>query len=279
METLKEAFLRKFNKNRKILEYFEEANGCECTWENITKVRLQIYVDYLRTKLSPNGVKAYCSRLKTVLNLYSDEHPMPQGFEKVLNIRKDASENVYLTIEEVQRLIEYKPRSDAEWIIRNLFVIGCLTGARHSDYERFDSHNFNGENLAYVSIKTHQKTEIPLSESLKRIISESEAKGYTNIVFTGVYFNRIIKNICRRCHIDEVLTLYNRGETKTQEKWKYVTSHTARRTFATNLYLNGVDIYTISRLCGHSSVEVTKTYICCGPKVDNKVMKYFNNFK
>ena len=78
--------------------------------------------------------------------------------------------------------------------------------------------------------------------------------------------------------MDEILTLYNFGETKTQEKWKYVTSHTARRTFATNLYLNGVDLYTISQLCGHSSVEVTKTYICCNPNIDDKVMQYFNLF-
>ena len=180
METLKDAFFRKYKGNSKILAYFEEANDCECTWENITRVRLQRYVDYLRTKLSPNGVKTYCSRLKTVLNLYSDEHPMPQGFEKVLNIRKDASENVYLTVEEVKRVMEYQPRSDAEWIIRNLFVIGCLTGARHSDYERFDSHNFNGDNLSYVSIKTHHKTEVPLSESLKKIVAESEERGFTN---------------------------------------------------------------------------------------------------
>ncbi len=35
---------------------------------------------------------------------------------------------------------------------------------------------------------------------------------------------------------------------------------------------------TISQLCGHSSVEVTKTYICCNPNIDDKVMQYFNLF-
>lgn len=276
--TLQEAFLRKYPKNNKTVKYFEEANGCPLAWENITKARLQIYVDYLKTKIAPNSVKAYCSRLKTVLNLYSDEHDVPDGVDKILSIRKDASEHVFLTVEEISRLIKYKPRSRAEWIIKNQFLMGCLTGARHSDYVRFDKHNFNGKNLSYVSIKTHHKTEIPLSQMLRRVIAENDDLGFNGVEFTGVYFNRIIKKICHRIGMDEILTLYNFGKTKTQEKWKYVTSHTARRTFATNLYLNGVDLYTISQLCGHSSVEVTKTYICCNPNIDDKVMQYFNLF-
>lgn len=279
MTTLKEAFYKKFPKNHKILEYFEIANECECSWDNLTKVRLQNYADYLKDELSPNTAKSYCSKLKTILNLYIDEVNLPKGFEKVLNIRKDASEQTYLTPEEITKVMEYEPRKTSEWIVRNQFVIGCLTGARHSDYIRFSRRNFKGKSLSYVSIKTHHKTEVPLSVALKRLIQENEDQGFDGIEFTGVYFNRLIKEICEAVGLTEEITLYNYGKTQTKPKWKFVASHTARRSFATNLYMNGVDIYTISRLCGHSSVEVTKTYICCSPKIDDKVMDYFNLFQ
>lgn len=279
METLKDAFYEKFPRNHKILEYYETANKCECTWENLTKVRLQRYADFLKANLSLNTAKSYCSKLKTLLNIYSDEHEMPKGFEKVLNIRKDESEQTFLTTDEINRLIEYEPAGRSEWLVRNLFVIGCLTGARHSDYIRFTRHNFKGNNLVYVSIKTHHKTEVPLSDTLRRLITENEQQCFCDVSFSDVYFNRLIKQICRKAGINDVLTMYNFGKTTTKEKWKFVSSHTARRSFATNLYLHGVDLYTISQLCGHSSVEITKTYICCAPKIDDKVMSYLCEFK
>jgi len=42
---------------------------------------------------------------------------------------------------------------------------------------------------------------------------------------------------------------------------KYRGLHAFRRTFGITLYRKGVDIYSISRLLGHSSVEVTKRYL------------------
>lgn len=105
MDTLKDAFLAKFPKNGKILKYFEEANGCECTWENLSKVRLQKYVNYLDTKISPNGVKTYCSKLKSVLTAYNEEVELPKDYEKVLQIRTDASQHVYLNDDEIRKII------------------------------------------------------------------------------------------------------------------------------------------------------------------------------
>ena len=85
-------------------------------------------------------------------------------------------------------------------------------------------------------------------------------------------------NSCHKAGINELVSVYMRGEFRDDEKWKFVSSHTARRSFATNLYKKGVDIYTISQLCGHSSIEMTKKYICCGPIIDNSVIDYLREF-
>lgn len=76
---------------------FEAANLCDATWENITKVRLQKFVDYMGERLSPNSVNQYATKLKAVLNLYSDEISLPRGFAKVLTPKKAAVQNVHLT--------------------------------------------------------------------------------------------------------------------------------------------------------------------------------------
>lgn len=279
MDTLKEAFLAKFPKNKKVLEYFEEANSVECTWENLTKIRLQKYVNHLSERLSPNGVKAYCSRLKTVMTEYNEEVELPKDYNKVLTIRKDASQHVYLNDEEIQQIINYIPQGLAESVIKNWFLIGCLTGARHSDYITFTSKNIQDGELHYVSIKTHTDTRVPLSPYVEKLILENEKLGYNKIHFTDVYFNRVLRRICQKCEINSEVSLYTSGKFSSGEKWRFIASHCARRSFATNLYRNGVDIYTISRLCGHSSVEMTKQYICCGPQINENVLQYFNKFK
>ena len=104
--TLKQAFSEKYGKYMNILTMFEAANLCEATWDNITKVRLQKFIDYMNERLSPNSVNQYATKLKAVLNLYSDEVMLPRGFAKVLTPRKCASTAVYLTEEELQKLIQ-----------------------------------------------------------------------------------------------------------------------------------------------------------------------------
>ena len=88
----------------------------------------------------------------------------------------------------------------------------------------------------------------------------------------------MVKRICCGAGINTEVSVYMRGQFQTGEKWRYIASHTARRSFATNLFKRGVDILTISKLCGHSSVEMTKQYICCGPIINESVLDYFNEF-
>lgn len=213
------------------------------------------------------------------MTAYNEEVVLPRDYEKVLAIRTDASQHVYLNDAEVKQIIDYEPTKFAEKLIKNWFLIGCLTGARHSDYITFTSKNIQDGELRYVSIKTHTNTTVPLSPYVQRLILENEENGYNNISFSDVYFNRILKNICRKAGITSEVSLYTEGKFQQGQKWEFIASHCARRSFATNLYRNGVDIYTISRLCGHSSVEMTKQYICCGPVIDDGVLQYFNNFQ
>lgn len=278
METFREAFNKKHPGTEIVCDYFELATGVNCVWENFTKRRLQEFVDFLRSRMAPNGANTYISKFKTVLNMYNEEIVLPKDYEKVLSSKKDASQHVYLNEEEIQRILEYDPESESEWCVRNQFLIGCLTGARHSDYILFTSKNFFNDSLKYVSIKTHHDTEVPLSPAVRRLILENEEHGFIGNKYSDVYFNRLIKNICRKVGINNQVTLYCFGKFSSGEKWQYISSHTARRSFASNLYNNGVDIYTISCFCGHSNVEMTKTYICCQPKPNEIVLQYFNKF-
>lgn len=277
--TLKQAFSEKYGKYMNILTMFEAANLCEATWENITKVRLQRFIDYMDERLSPNSVNQYATKLKAVLNLYSDEVTLPRGFAKVLTPKKTAVQNVYLTEEEIQKIVDYKVKNDREALVQAQFILGVLTLARHSDFCNFDESNIVGENLVYVSQKTKIQASIPVSPTLRRFLKAQKELIAKGVSVSDESFNDIIRRICCKCGIDEPIKLYRRGETTTKAKWEYVTSHTARRSGVTNLYLRGLDLFTISKLAGHSTPDMTSHYVCVGARVlPQEAKDYFTGF-
>lgn len=277
--TLKEAFLAKYPKYSNILRMFEAANLCDATWDNITKVRLQKFVDYMNERLSPNSVNQYATKLKAVLNLYSDEVILPRGFARVLTPRKCAVQNVYLTEEEIQRIVNYEAKNDREALVQAQFMLGVLTLARHSDFMQFDESNVIGENIVYVSQKTKIQASIPVSDTLLRFLRAQKEILTKGVEVSDDSFNDIIRRICQKCGIDEPVKLYRRGETTTKPKWGYISSHTARRSGVTNLYLRGLDILTIAKIAGHTNTATTMGYVCCGIReLPQEAKEYFTGF-
>lgn len=277
--TLKQAFSEKYGKYMNILTMFEAANLCEATWENITKVRLQKFVDYMAERLSPNSVNQYATKLKAVLNLYSDEVLLPRGFAKVLTPKKTAVQNVYLTEEEIQKIVDYTPRNNRESLVQAQFIIGVLSLARHSDYCNFDESNIVGDNLVYVSQKTKIQASIPASPTLLRFLNVQKEIIGKGVTVSDDSFNDTIRRICAKCGIDEPIKLYHRGKTSVKPKWEYVSSHTARRSGVTNLYLRGLDILTIAKIAGHTNTATTMGYVCCGIReLPQEAKEYFTGF-
>ena len=269
--SLKDAFVMKYPLYTNILTMFEAANLCEATWENLTKVRLQCFIDYMGERLSPNSVNQYATKLKAVLNLYADEVELPRDYAKVLTPKKCISTAVFLTENELQKLIDYIPKNKKELYVRNLFIICSYVGCRHSDGMRLNESNIIGDRVQYVSIKTKTPTEPPL----KPIVTEY-IKTMPQMELGEKAYNSNIRRICQKCGITQRIKVFKAGEECEGEKWEYVGSHTARRSFASNLYLRGVDIYTLCKLLGHRDVKTTQLYIQAGIRTDSKeLMGYF----
>lgn len=277
MKSLKSLFFKVYPANKKIIEYFELATGCEFSYENITRTNLHLYVDNLKINISNNSARTYCSKVKSVLKRVSDTHKFPKDFEKILTIRNESSQHTWLNESDIKKLITHKPANLTEQIVKDHFLLGVFTGARHSDYVRFGESNIRDGFLTYTSIKTGITASVPINRTLRKIIKRLGGVE-TKKVYSEPYFNKIIKNICRDCGIDDDCVVYIGGEERQGEKWRFVSSHTARRSFCTNLFMNDADILDISKMCGHSSITMTCRYICCPPKVDKKVMKYLNSF-
>lgn len=271
--TLREEFLRKYPDRGVILDYFERANDCSASWENLTKIRLINFVNMLCAEFSKNTARQYAAKLKALLNEYSEEGVIPcRDYNKILSVKKEVSTNVFLTVRELQKLENCKTNSDLENSVKLQFLIGCYTGARHSDYSKFTETNIVNGMLSYVSEKTKTHAVLPLKPSVMDMVRRvSDSRTISDKVF-----NEIIRRLCKRAGINERVKVFKAGENIEGEKYMFVSSHTARRSFATNLYLLGADIYSISKFLGHSNTVMTCGYICVQfRELSKKVMGYF----
>ena len=282
MTTLQQAFMTKYPKNGKVAEKWTIATGTPFVWESLTKPNMVKYTTFLCEDMAQTSARQYCAKLKAVIAPYTDEVAIPRDWRKFLTIKDDESQHTYLTEEEIKRIIAYQPDTKTEAIVQQQFILGCLTGARHSDYSRFSESNVSANgHLVYVSKKTHVKAELPLSPVARNILFSDGEK------YSGAYkgqvsdstFNETIRRICNLCDIDQDIQLYRNGQFWSGKKYEAVSSHTSRRSFCTNLYLRCRDLFLVSKLAGHSSTEMTERYVCCSTEaMTEAAMNYFNEF-
>ena len=275
MEKLVDALAKHYPKYaQRLCSLYELANGSEPTWEGLSKISLVEFVAALTEQVSRNSAKTYAAMFKAVLNLYSEEVQLPKDYDKVLSLKAEGVAPTWLNEEEVQKLIDFKTTDEMEQAILNQFLLGCLTGARHSDYTWFTKRNIDGENLVYVSQKTKTRTVVPLSPAVVRILEE----GNIQLQVADSTFNSKIRGICRKAGVNAITSVFLGGQEQSGEKWRFVASHTARRTFATNVYLRCRDIFLVSKYMGHASVDMTAKYILSIGDAPAEVREYFEKF-
>lgn len=272
-------WLWKYPKRVGQYELFMSIVGHTPDWSDITDRNLRIYVETLSETLCPNSVKTLCAELKAIINERIDEEDIPsKRYAKILTIAKEDSEAVYLSNKELQRIREYEPKSDIEKAVRDVFMIEALTGARHCDSERLTMTNVNTETktIHYTSQKTRKSVDEPFHSWLVDYLPK-DADELAKRPKLGQYsFNRALRRICKNVGITKTMTIYRRGCEETAPKWQFVASHTARRSYATNLMLWGAELGLISSFMGHSSVQMTSHYIKDTPNIPAKVLQFFN---
>lgn len=175
-------------------------------------------------------------------------------------------DNVYLTDEELTLLYNLDLSANARLDrIRDLFLIGCYTGLRFSDFSELRPENIthNGRILTRKTLKTSERVSIPLNPKILAILKKYE--GIPPRTITNQKMNDYLKELCRLGGLTDAVevsrTKGGKKETRYIEKCDMVTTHTARRSFATNAYLAKVPTVSIMKITGHRSEAVFLRYI------------------
>ena len=201
--------------------------------------------------LSPNTSALYYANFEAALNeaykkgliasnpaALVEESEKPQG---------QPAERDYLTAEELKTLAAAKCPNEQ---VRAAFLFSCFCGLRLSDIEGLTWGAIHQDGEAWRVETRMQKTRqllyLPLSNAARRYLPERGSKTPESLVFD------LPKRVTTQCDI--------RTWVKRAGIDKSISFHCARHTFATLALTQGADLYSISKLLGHTNVTTTQIY-------------------
>lgn len=278
-----------YNNAYKHLKGFANDKKRKVNFEDITLEFLDEFLEYLFTpprSLSSNYALKIIENLKLFLNDATE-----RGYNTNLayksrkfGFKKEETENIYLTLEELKVIEELdlnnKPRLDR---VRDLFLIGCYTGLRFSDFSSLKKEHFKKidkvDVIEIVTQKTKEKVIIPMHPVVKNILKKYDGKIPPEL--SNQKMNDYLKELGELALLnDVVIKTYTKGGKRVDDKFKkfeLISTHTARRSFATNAFKSGISSISIMKITGHNSEKSFLKYIKIN-QAENAVLMAKNDF-
>ena len=236
---------------RNTMNFIEAFRGKETKISQVNGEYLRAFIKYLAdSNLKPNTQHLYFNAVCIILNKAVKKGLIAESPAKKIDQkekpRKEETIREFLTLDEVKYLSTTSCRNPE---LKQAFLFSCFTGLRISDIKQLRWEDIVEVNGRMQIQKTQQKTRgvvyIPISANAKRWMPERKT--------TGHVFPRV-SEVVASTKISLTRWMKSTGIKK------HITFHSARHTFATLALTYGTDIYTVSKLLGHKSVQVTQIY-------------------
>lgn len=253
---------RTFNTTLKIFQEFCD-HSKKYNYEDIDMEFYEKFVNWLRAKdYSTNYIGNNIKNLKTVMN-----YALSRGYHSNLDFKKrefakpkEETEAIYLDENELTKIFNLE-LPDGLSHSRDLFLIGCYTGLRVSDYNRLKPENLiEIKGKIYIKIKS-KKTKglltIPCNTKVLQILKKYG--GDPPPSKPDQHINRDLKKIGAAAKINTLISI--RSNENKVKKYTQITTHCARRSFCTNAYKAGIPTFDIMQISGHQTERIFYSYI------------------
>ena len=262
-------------------------------WDEIDKHTVNRFLTYLERcdymkKTRDKYLKLFKQIISDAENAGFHANRVAKNLITRLHVKEsDKTKEIYLTKEELEAMYEMKLEGTEE-IVRDMFLIGCYTAQRFSDFSSIHASciGVTAKGVRVIRMeqqKTGNRVVIPImDDKLETLLKKYD---YNMPEITDQAFNRVIKDIGEKLSKSvPSLAKTERTLLKKQEKlaekrnqcsferdsqgnvlkprWQLISTHTARRSGITNMYLS--QRYTIPQMMsvsGHREERTFKEYV------------------
>lgn len=255
---------------------FSDIYGVNIYTNSVNEEFLSDFILYLQgDNLKQGYIKYLLSLCKAMIRKASSYGFAVDPTFDDIDIDNEQSFSIYLSMNDIVRIYYFKGLTRKQERIRDLFIVGCLTGLRYSDYSNLDINDIQGDKIIKVTKKTNKKVYIPIHDYVREIFIKYDYDLKFGIC--NQHFNRYLKRICKLIGFDEDITYsYHRGNklvTETRKKWELISSHTARRSAVTNMLQTGrIKPFEIMPITGHTTEKSLFGYNrISGEEISNQI--------
>ncbi len=266
------------------IKEFQEEQGRVLGFEDIDMDFYRDFMAFMKSKsYNINTTGKIINLFKTMLACAEEDgYPVNPAFRyKSFKGQRVLVDTIYLTRQDLKKMmaVNLSKMDPCYAKARDIFMIGVWTAQRVSDYNHLTKENLseqvirkkekNGsytertvKTLTIVQQKTGKRVIIPCCKELCKILDKYPDE------FPFLWdqkLNKYIKEIGKKAGLtDPVEVTTTKGgkiEKTILPKYELITTHTARRTGATLMYLAGMDVFDICKFTGHSDVQTLLRYI------------------
>lgn len=268
--------IKSYKTTREVLKRFAKSKNRTVDFDSIDMNFYDDFRAYLSKNLeySDNTVGKHIKNLKVFMNEASERgiHNNMEFLKKGFKVPKEDIDNIYLTEEEISILYHLDLSKDEKLDqARDLFIVGCYTGLRFSDFTQLKRENIRNGMISLRTQKTGELVAIPVHPIIEDIINKYKRQYSSGFppALDNYLMNRYLKIIGKMAGFTELHTIKKtRGGKKVEDtfkKFELMTTHTARRSFATNLFLQEFPAISIMKITGHRSEKNFMNYIKMTP--------------
>jgi site-specific recombinase XerD len=271
-EYIKEAEIKKTINSKRIYEItrdkikaFDTDNRFLLSFDNIDSKFESRFTEYLMVDcgLVNNTIGRYMKTIKSFMHFAAERGYTTNYKFKSFRVIKQDADIIYLTEEELLKIYNLDALSKSLSMVRDAFCLGCFTGLRFSDLSELRLANLKQNFIELKSKKTRDFLRIPLNDYAREILKKHE--GNPPVMISNQKMNDYIKDIGKEAGITTpiILTKYQ-GATKIEKsepKYKFLSSHSARRTFVTLSLEKGMRPEVVMSITGHKDYATFKKYI------------------
>ena len=231
------AYYKYLKSRERIAEYLNTLNQNDIKLKDITMSFIEGYQNYCLMNLKTNTTNKQLKMLKKILQFAVNERLLEVNPFKMV-LREERLDYDVLSTDDINKLLQRQFIDSRMEYIRDCFVFQCYSGLAYIDLASLTKDDIVDD----VIIKRRKKTDIqfvvPLLPIAKSILEKYD---YNLPVISNQKYNQYLKVLGDSTGLNKKLH-----------------SHLARHTFACILLNSGVDMKTISKSLGHSSMRTTE---------------------
>lgn len=249
----------------KLIEFQNQTNY-QIDFDSINLEFHKKFLDFLiNHNCKPNYQGKLIKMIKTFMNeaLEQGLTQNKQHLNRKFYAPKEDTIQVYLDDAELLSIRKIELTQERLNNARDLFLIGCYTGLRFSDFIRITNDSFvtddKGNRFLQIKLQKSKKNiGIPILPELEIILKQRN--GVLPRSISNQKLNLYIKEICKKVDLLNKEIILNK-DNKFKYKWEMIGSHTARRSFATNAVKMGLSTRLIMNITGHTTESAFYRYI------------------